>query len=84
MRYHKKDPLRETIEQVVAEKITPLHQRAEEMMAMLRDLACFIVERGQNYSYQTITMCHCLLIKAQWCRLSREFLLNISSYLNRP
>ena len=42
----KKDPLRESLEQVVAEQIAPIRQRTEEMMAMLNDLAGYVVEHG--------------------------------------
>lgn len=55
MRYHKKDPLRESLEQVVAEQVTPVHQRTEEMMVLLRDLTGFIVERQQNQHSNSMT-----------------------------
>jgi hypothetical protein len=44
----KKDPLRESLEQVVAEQIAPVRQRTEEVMAVLNDLAGFIVEYGRG------------------------------------
>jgi AcrR family transcriptional regulator len=44
----KKDPLRESLEQVVAEQLGPVRQRTEEMMAMLNDLASFIVEQDRS------------------------------------
>ena len=44
----KKDPLRESLEQVVAEQIEPFRQRTEEMMALLSDLAGYIVEQGRS------------------------------------
>lgn len=44
----KKDPLRESLEQVVAEQITPIRQRTEEMMTLLNDIANFVVEQSQS------------------------------------
>jgi hypothetical protein len=44
----KKDPLRESLEQVVAEQIEPFRQRTEEMMALLNDLAGYFVEHGRS------------------------------------
>lgn len=44
----KKDPLRESLEQVVAEQIEPVRQRTEEVMVLLNDLANLVVERGRN------------------------------------
>ena len=44
----KKDPLRESLEQVVAEQIAPLRERADEVMVLLSDLVNLVVERGQN------------------------------------
>lgn len=55
MRYHKKDPLRESLEQVVAEQIAPVRERTEEMAALLRDLTNFIVEQGQNQPARSTT-----------------------------
>ncbi len=44
----RKDPLRESLEQVVAEQMEPVRQRTEEMTAMLSDLASLILERGRS------------------------------------
>lgn len=44
MNHHKKDPLRETLEQIVAEKIEPLSSRMEDMAALLNELAGMIVQ----------------------------------------
>jgi hypothetical protein len=44
----KKDPLRELLEQVVAEQITPFQQRTEEMMTLLNDIVNFIIEQSQS------------------------------------
>ena len=44
----KKDPLRESLEQVVAEQIAPVQQRTEEVMVLLGDLVNLVVERGRN------------------------------------
>jgi len=44
----KKDPLRESLEQVVAEQIAPVQQRTEEVMVLLTDLVNLVVERGRN------------------------------------
>jgi hypothetical protein len=44
----KKDPLRESLEQVVAEQIAPVQQRTEEVMVLLSDLVNLVVERGRN------------------------------------
>ena len=44
----KKDPLRESLEQVVAEQIAPVKERTEEVMVLLSDLVNLVVERGQN------------------------------------
>ena len=44
----KKDPLRESLEQVVAEQIAPVQQRTEEVMVLLSDLVSLVVERGQH------------------------------------
>lgn len=46
----KKDPLRESLEHVVAEQVAPVQQRTEEMMVLLNDLANLVVERGRNPS----------------------------------
>jgi hypothetical protein len=46
----KKDPLRESLEQVVAEQIAPVRRRAEEMMTLLNDIANFVVEQSQGGS----------------------------------
>lgn len=43
MRYHKKDPLRESLEQIVAEKIEPLHNGLEELATILNELSGVIV-----------------------------------------
>jgi hypothetical protein len=48
MLYTRKDPLRESLEQVVAEQMEPFRQRTEEMMTLLSDLAGHIVERGRS------------------------------------
>jgi hypothetical protein len=48
MLYHKKDPLRETLEQVVADQLAPVLRRADEMASILNDLACFVAERGRS------------------------------------
>lgn len=47
MRHHKKDPLRETLEQIVAEKIEPLNNRIEDVAAILNELAGIIVQLKQ-------------------------------------
>lgn len=52
MRYHKKDPLREMTEQVIAEKIEPLYNRVAEMAAMLHGLAGAIAQMNQISSAQ--------------------------------
>jgi hypothetical protein len=52
MRYHKKDPLRESLEQVVAEQLAPVRLRTEEMMTLLNDIADFVVEQSQGSSPQ--------------------------------
>jgi hypothetical protein len=44
----KKDPLRESLEQVVAEQIAPVHERTEEVMVLLGELVNLVVERGRN------------------------------------
>jgi hypothetical protein len=48
MLYTRKDPLRESLEQVVAEQIEPVRQRTEEMMALLNDLAGYVVGHGRS------------------------------------
>lgn len=48
MLHPKKEPLRESLEQVVAEQMEPFRQRTEEMMALLSDLAGYIVEPGRS------------------------------------
>ena len=48
MLHHKKDPLRESLEQVVAEQMEPVRRRTEEMMVVLNDLAGYVVEQGRS------------------------------------
>lgn len=48
MRYHKKDPLREMTEQVVAEQIAPLQNGVEETAATIRQLAAHLVQTQQT------------------------------------
>lgn len=48
MSYHKKDPLRETMEQAVAAQIAPIHNRIEEMAAMFHHLAQAFVQTQQT------------------------------------
>ena len=50
MRYHKKDPLRESLEQVVAEQITPVRRGTEDVMALLNDIANFLVGQSRSSS----------------------------------
>lgn len=57
LRHNKKDPLRETLEQSVAEKIEPLSNRIEEITMVLRELAEAIVQikhmpRGESEAVQ--------------------------------
>lgn len=47
MRHHKKDPLRETLEQTVAEKIEPLNHRIEEVATVLHELAEAVIQIKQ-------------------------------------
>jgi hypothetical protein len=47
MAHHKKDPLRETLEQIVAKKIEPLSNRVEEVAAVLHELAEAVIQIKQ-------------------------------------
>ena len=47
MRHHKKDPLRETLEQAVVEKIEPLSNRVEDVAALLHELAEAVLQIRQ-------------------------------------
>jgi hypothetical protein len=51
MLHPRKDPMRESLEQVVAEQIGPVRQRTEEMMVMLNDLARYLVEQGRSLPF---------------------------------
>lgn len=48
LRHHKKDPLRETLEQIVAEKIEPLNNRVEEVVAVLHEVAEAVIQIKQT------------------------------------
>jgi hypothetical protein len=48
MHHHKKDPLRETLEQIVAEKIEPLFNRIEEVVAVLHEVAQAVIQIRQQ------------------------------------
>lgn len=47
LRHHKKDPLRETLEQIVAEKIEPLSSRVEEVAVVLHEVAEAVIQIKQ-------------------------------------
>jgi hypothetical protein len=48
MRHHKKDPLRETLEQIVAEKIEPLNNHVEEVAVALHEVAEAVIQIRQT------------------------------------
>jgi hypothetical protein len=48
MLHPRKDPVRESLEQVVAEQMEPFRRRTEEMMVLLNDLAGYVVEQGRS------------------------------------
>jgi hypothetical protein len=54
MLHPRKDPVRESLEQVVCEQIEPVRQRTEEMMVMLNDLAGYIVEQGRSLPHSPV------------------------------